>query len=373
MNGNVYGGGEIGRVEANTNVTIGLAGDEKNEPVVLGNVFGAGAGVATHGYSALVRGNSTVTVQGKAKVEKSIYGGGEIATVGRYKVVNGLPTDPVSGGECTIIVKENAQIAENIFGAGKGVDPSYDANNKPQKMNANSGWDTLESEDAYHEFLKTLALVSKTNVTVDGSTSIKGNVYGGSESGFVQDNTSVTIQGSSKIGTVAGSDTGGNVFGGGLGIASFADAGRVSGSTALYIKDDADIKGNVYGGGSLGDVGKITKNTTDYNYTWTDLEGNANGTNVAKNTGVCNVEITGGTITGHVFGAGKGLNDTFWCEKAMSYSTNVSITDGTVNGNVYGGGQLGRVENNAVVTIGEGTETLPQECFRECTALESVF
>ena len=74
-------------MEWNTQVTIG----EENgtgEPVVEGYVFGAGKGLKTHGYAALVRGNPTVTIQGNAKIKKSVYGGGEIASVARYKVAS---------------------------------------------------------------------------------------------------------------------------------------------------------------------------------------------------------------------------------------------------------------------------------------------
>ena len=353
VNGNVYGGGEIGRVEANTNVTIGLAGNETNEIIVKGNVFGAGAGLSTHGYSALVRGNSNVTVQGKAQIGKSVYGGGEIATVGRYNVVNGMPTTNVSGGDCTVTIKDNAQIADDVFGAGKGVDPTYDANNKPKKMNASSGWDTLESETAYLSFLETLALASNTDVTIDGNAKVKGNVYGGSESGFVQDNTSVTIQGNSEIGTADadGKDVDGNVFGGGKGIATFFAAGRVLGNTNLQINNGI-MHGTVYGGGELGYVGKLTVSSDYRNFTWKASDGNDNSTNNAKNTGVCNVTISNGTINGHVFGAGKGIDDSFWCEKGIVYGTNVNISNGTINGNVYGGGEVGRIETDAVVTIG---------------------
>ena len=84
--GNVYGGGEIGRVESNTSVTIGLEGNTENNITIMGNVYGAGQGVETHGYSGLTRGNSTVVVQGKAKVLGSVYGGGEMASVGAFWV-----------------------------------------------------------------------------------------------------------------------------------------------------------------------------------------------------------------------------------------------------------------------------------------------
>ena len=404
VEGSVYGGGEVGRVEANTNVTIGLAGDETNEPVILGNVFGAGAGVETHGYSALVRGNSTVTIQGKAKVRKNVYGGGEKATVGKYWVTgvpypatlnpptpptgwpNGMPYATRGGGLSTVTIQGHAIIGPEdrdgtetegqVFGAGKGVGEdiykSYaytDKSTMPRRMTTDPGegkrpaiydnigngfiWEYYPTMTDYFIFLETLALASNTEVTIGEDAVVKASVFGGSESGFVQDHTHVTIQDNVVIGT-ATTETYGNVFAGGKGLSTFAEAGRVRGNTKIDFNGGKAF-GSVYGGGKLGDVGTITKNTTDYNYTWTDQDGKANGTNIAKNTGVCTVVITDGEIAGHVFGAGKGLDDTFWCEKAMAYSTNISISNGKVNGNVYGGGQLGRVENDAVVTIGDGT------------------
>ena len=379
--GNVYGGGEIGRVEWNTQVKIGVGtGEGTFAPVIYGNVFGAGKGLETHGYSALVRGNSTVTIQGGAKIGYNVYGGGEMSTVGRYwvKGINnnvdgapeapedlpvGMPYQQQSGGICSVTIQGNAEIGYNgatdekghVFGAGKGVSLPFveSGEGKSQKMtNTNEMVDFTNNEttgqtaeEAYLEFLQTLSLVTNSYVTIDGSAKVKGSVYGGSESGFVQHVTNVTIKGSNcEIGTT----TYGNVFGGGRGLDTFAEAGKVKGTTTVAIEAGA-VKGNVYGGGELGDVGTITK-PADYNYIWT------------TNTGICAVTISGGTIGidnptvvsehGNVFGAGKGRSDTFWCEKAIAYKATVEITDGTVKGNVYGGGQIGRVETDTEVTIG---------------------
>ena len=425
VNGNVYGGGEVGRVEWNTQVTIGTAGDNNNTPTVYGSVFGAGAGKETHGYSALVRGNSTVTVQGKAKVLQNVYGGGEKATVGRYWVKNipatlcpndpnetVVPTPPADlpdempyktrrGGKCTVIIQGSSQIgpddatnisdeAGHVFGGGKGVVPNYvksgDKANwsrrmvdyNPEKHAEGEGetwdyykeyteaqkadntfpkyvWEYFANKDKYLEFLQTLALVTGTDVTIGGGT-VKGNVYGGSESGFVQDDTDVKVT-SGTIG-ISGTTTYGNVFGGGKGLAEFFEAGKVKGNTTLSI-NDGTINGTVYGGGELGYVGKVSVSADMRTFTWTDSEGNANTTENAdnKNTGVCNVTITNGTVNGNVFGAGKGKGDTFWCEKAIAYSTDVNVSGGTLNGNVYGGGEVGRVETNTVVKIGNGAGT----------------
>ena len=111
--GNVYGGGEIGRVEFHTEVVIGLGegtGAATKSPVINGSVFGAGKGTNTHGYSGLVRGDSRVTIQGDAKVGHSVYGGGEMASVGKYEVVNGLPKTPLFGGKCTVTIGGYAEI-----------------------------------------------------------------------------------------------------------------------------------------------------------------------------------------------------------------------------------------------------------------------
>ena len=159
-------------------------------------------------------------------------------------------------------------------------------------------------------------------------------------------------------GTTTGVTVHGNVFGGG----NNAD---VKINTTVNLSYGI-VEGNVYGGGNLGDVGTINKtDQTTYNYIWTT--NTDNDTN--NDTGICTVNITGGTVgaenkstenhaSGHVFGAGKGSGtDTYYCEKGMVYKTNVSITKGTVYGNVYGGGEVGRVENDAVVEIGSAAES----------------
>jgi hypothetical protein len=412
--GHVYGGGEIGRVEHNTVVTIGESGVNTSLPDIKGNVYGGGAGVETHGYSALVRGNSSVTVQGGAKVGLSIYGGGEIASVGKYKVKkgpnnpDGAPDDVAIGmpyalvssnfGNSFVNINDNAEIGGNVYGAGKGKVPgSYDYT-KPEgnttdyhtatyeinshmprrMMNYYNGhntyfeyyesgstaiWEYFDTEEEYLKFIETLALTTTTNVTIGGNSKIKGSVYGGSENAFVQFNTNVTIGDNAVIGTAVENQnvttyTNGDVFGGGLGLATFAEAGRVSGNTNVTI-NGGSIYGSVYGGGALGDVGKITKNSETYDYTWKDINGNALGTDITKNTGNCKIEISGTStlIRGDVFGASQGLGDDFWCEKGMVYSTYVGISNGTVNGNVYGGGKIARVEGNTEVKIGPDTGT----------------
>ena len=243
VNGTVYGGGELGRVNHDTEVTIGLASGTST-PVIEGSVYGAGKGVATHGYSALVRGNSTVTIQSDAKVKQSVFGGGEIASVGKYSLDgSGKPYSLVSddSGNCTVTIKGNAVIgpdepmsmittsgypddAGHIFGGGMGVLP-YEGivdgiNGEPWRVQPDSekdGWgkqqwfvggeryvpgpnDNEDYKIAYLDYIETLALATQTSVTITGNALVKGSVYGGSMNGHVQHNTQVTIAEKCQIG-----------------------------------------------------------------------------------------------------------------------------------------------------------------------------
>lgn len=151
--------------------------------------------------------------------------------------------------------------------------------------------------------------------------------------------------------TPTGPTVHGNVYGGG-------NAADVKINTTVNI-ETGTVEGNVYGGGNVGDVGMytVTVNNGSKEYTWQQVDG--------EETGKCIVNVSGGTVgsediattdhaSGHVFGAGKGKDDTFECEKAMVRTTSVSIDNCTVWGNVYGGGQVGRVDQHTAVTIGNG-------------------
>ena len=400
VGGNVYGGGEVGRVDQDTEVTIGN-GDGTNggaaAPTITGNVFGAGAGVETHGYSALVRGNATVTVQGNASVGHNVYGGGMIASVGQYGLdSNFMPETLKGGGDCRVTVKGYSVIGASgeghVFGAGMGINPFDAAHNyinytndsenpnnkktKPKRMTKRPAadkmpalwdpvgdgseyiWEYYTSQDNYFKFLQTLALATDSYATIDGNATVKGNVYGGGESGFVQRETDVKIQGSGKILTVTDTNTNtttdGNVFGGGRGVSGFDLAGRVRGNAKTTISGSSTVNGNVYGGGELGFVGKFAVSANGRNYDWQKIK---NQQDKEEETGTCTVIINSATaeVKGDVFGAGKGEAITFKCEPAMTRTTSVSVNAGTVDGNVYGGGEVGRVDENTVVTIGAAT------------------
>ena len=358
VEGTVYGGGEIGRVEMNTTVTIGLQ-EKTSSPTIKGNVFGAGKGLETHGYAALVRGNPTVIVQGHAKVEQNVYGGGEIASVARYKLVEesdlnkpefvaahpglgvGMPyalaeINGVNTGNCTVIVRDNAEVGTeayggNVFGAGQGILPGVytyaDNAHRPKRMMAYKSesynstnqdiwesydeqnvWEYFPTEAKYIEFIQTQALSSQTDVTISGDAIVRGSVYGGSENGIVQYDAHVSVTGGTIGVGQKGGVTFGNVFGAGKGYVDTTRpenllAGIVRGNTEVTITDGS-ILHNVYGGGAYGSVGTITPGSVTYVH----VPGQESVSNMpvswarktesatSYNTGTATIRITGGTI-----------------------------------------------------------------------------
>jgi hypothetical protein len=137
----------------------------------------------------------------------------------------------ISGGECTVTIGGYAEIGPDdmvmhntttgkpddyghVFGGGMGILPyvGFDDDEAPWSKlppPANSITyltynELVASEDAedadYIKYIKTLALATSTIVTIKDNAFVKGSVYGGSENGFVQEDTKVTIQDHCQIG-----------------------------------------------------------------------------------------------------------------------------------------------------------------------------
>ena len=69
--------------------------------------------------------------------------------------------------------------------------------------------------------------------------------------GAVENSVSLTLEGSTTVGTPGVNGTG-NVFGGG-------DESEVLQDTFVFVKDQTKVLGNIYGGGNIGKVGGDTK------------------------------------------------------------------------------------------------------------------
>ena len=393
--GSVYGGGEVGRVEKNTVVTIGTAEADANaetpSPVIRGNVFGAGKGVSTHGYAALVRGNATVTVQGNAAVGLSVYGGGEIASVGRYSIAKtdeeatqhdvekGMPYSlkNANSGNCTVIVGGYAEIGPDdmqmkkaeggpddtgyVFGAGKGVLPYEGYADEDTPWRQTPGNDMTSNDDDgtedygaaneadYIKYIGTLALATQTDVTIKDYAFIKGSVYGGSENGRVQHDTEVTIQDHCQIGNGWSGTSGVNER---YDEADFIDPAT---ATAKEIEAKAAILHECaswdYG---VEEGGKMVYHPYD---------------KFDARDGARKIATDGHTFFGNVFGGGSGLYPYLsriegkgyeWIRTAgqVSGNTSVTITGGHILTSVYGGCELTDVGNSVTLKENKGKCTV---------------
>ncbi|MBR3783437.1 MAG: chitobiase/beta-hexosaminidase C-terminal domain-containing protein [Bacteroidales bacterium] len=428
---NVYGGGELGYVMKDTKVTIdgsavtighGVA-TGTTDACYLGSVYGGGYGseniiphindtasiTSTSGFvsaamhAGRVYGNTEVELK-NGHILGNIYGGGELASVGRrwmhmtyaydpadpYKFqhpydgtaatynyeVNGVTYTSygystnvgntkvtVSGGkvgEVDNVTVGTYRVAGHstgrkgsVFGGGKGR-PGY--------------YDTINDIDYGFHYTR-MAYVDQTQVIISGGQ-IAASVFGGGENGHVRYNATVTMDG----GTVGLELTAGekeldangearvdiyhgNIYGGGRGIDMTQGgylgeaSGQVFGNTNVDISGGT-VRHHVFGGGSIASVGTYV----DYPI--------VPGDHAEVLTGKATVTIHGGVIgsdgmnNGFVYGSGRGVaySGSDFAHKAFVNNTEVNIQDGAdVRGSVFGGGANGHVMTDTKVNISGGT------------------
>ena len=265
--GCVFGSGENGHVweDAQINISGGEIGSSGNNSIYVGNVYGSGRGV-DHPHAHIsetagkVRGNTAVNVTG-GTIWRDVYGGGSLASVGvadetadnTYININDNTKPynpfPYSTGLTRVTIDGTSVVKGSVYGSGRGV-----ASTDPEFNQA--------------------AYVKNTLVTVKGTSHVFQNVFGGGNAGHVRNNTDVTVDGSAKVD--------GNVYGGGAGDISSPTAGLVNHDVAVNIKGGL-IAHDVYGGGAI-----ANSNTN---------RGNAK----------TEVNLLGGIILGDAYGGGQGV------------------------------------------------------------------
>ena len=198
--------------------------------------------------------------------------------------------------------------------------------------------------------------------------SVDFSILGGSDSngttdtddGVVQGSTLIYVGGNVVVGngsndTLNGVETG-SVFGAGGGREGSQYTAKGTVYNSHVIINGGTINRSVYGGGNFGSTG--TQSTTSASTVIDIYTGNIGsvygGSKSAgfskddyKTTSTIDINISGGTI-GNVYG---GSNTT----GTINGSVDMDITGGTITGNVYGGGQGADtiVVNNVDVTIGD--------------------
>lgn len=311
---NVYGGGEEANVIGNTAVLL-----QQSHTVINGKVFGAGKGKSTGvGDTAVAKVTISSTVQmTDGWVKNSIYGGGEMASVGVIHYATSAEASAYNSahtganmeeGDVYSIAEETGISRVTVSGGTVGpstFDPT-DINAGGNVFGGGLGKAGIKSEGTYWS---NFAYVDTTNVQINGTAVVKGSVFGGGENGHVKRNTCVDVSG----GTVGvrlpyhlraiSSDKGvsnpvyaGNVYGGGRGVDHTAvgdhlsqTAGRVYGNTKVNISGTAHVYHSVYGGGSLASVGTYTLSEAAYVF-------GGHLHNFTAGTGDATVTVSGGVI-----------------------------------------------------------------------------
>ena len=383
--GSVFGGGEDGHVIGNAEVNISgnipgssYSADAASEATKIGtrgisyvdgNIFGGGRGfkgdVLTTG---VVAGNVTVNITGGAMLG-SVYGGGRLASVGTHLV-------PTTHDDYGKIIDDDANathgyITVNISGGVIGNDQSYDVSLDHSRggnvFGGCMGRLTLLDGSYILPRWHDLGKAYQTNVNISGNAKIKGNVYGGSELGTVEQNATVKIFGSAVIGNIDENTSvyrHGNVYGGGYGNEILTQtqlddqakrdsvplyAGLTYDTTSVEIDGLATVGGSVFGGGDMASVGTPVITSGEF-------------TGFSQNTGTTIVTVKGGTVgpvndahqNGHVYGGGRGKSSDDYKKYSNVASTSVTISGGQVKGDVYGGGADAHVLGNTVVNINTG-------------------
>lgn len=357
--GAVYGGSNEGVVYGYTNVTV--SGTAR----IIGNVYGGG-----NTATAITNGTTNVTVSENAEIYGSVYGGGNTASVYGETIVKlsggvigtGAADSVVYGGGnigaifggTNILAYGDTKVYGSLFGGGNAIASSVNGNGDGTYAGAYSNISISENAEItglvmgggnassfidYIDPTTYIAYPSKTTVIMTGGSA--GSVYGGGMSGSVSQ-TNVTISG----GTVT------NVFGGGY-------EGMVT-TTDVIIDGDAVVSGAVYGGGNGvitgGDVSLSTSVTMTGGNVATVYGGGYKGDVIGTgsyNPGTTTVTVSGGNVTGNIFGGGYLQDATIGTSDSFPGETFVIISGGNVT-NVYGGGQNDAVYGNSNVTISGG-------------------
>lgn len=245
----------------NGNVTLNLLGGTVSQ-----NVFGGS------NYNGNITDKITVNVFDDSECPQhfaatNLYGAGNLTAY--------TPTNPsIISPEVNIIhIQNNQSISSNVYGGGLGASATVTANPK-----VTIGYDATMGTPSTASSLIQNLVGSEYTMPEALYATVGGNVYGGGDLAAVVGSTSVTIQ-------YENTQIGNDVYGGG-------NKANVSGSVAVNVKGgtigdpDNDATGNVYGGGALADV-NVTNNALTPDATTT-------------------VNLTGGTVTGSVYGGGLG-------------------------------------------------------------------
>ena len=425
--GALHGGAENGHVVRSTNIQI-------TKGLVYHSVYGGGKGKGTYLvdlwkngtahtdapdsldvpiYSITAGrtyGNTHITMTG-GKVGRNIYGGGNMASVGKGNYAGG-PGDAYPDGYGEKWTSSNLYLIDTLANTGHTyititggtighLDPTKPSNSFKDDLPLGNVFGGCRGEAAprstnsprfYYSPKYFSGYVNHTHIVIGASAKatpdassprLYGSVYGGGQDGHVRGETNVVIN-DAEIGvpyvspadanTLVGIPTAadiaagntmidnihwvarGNVYGAGSGIGQYTDAQGVkhynNASGSVTDSTDIIINGglihrNVYGGGSLSSVGAPVTRA---------LSRDTTHTHVTVNGG--QIGTTGDyalTYGGNVYGASRGEAGNSLDLFSTVFWSDVDVNGGTISGNVYGAGEIGQVKQDANVNITDGS------------------
>ncbi|MBQ5574389.1 MAG: hypothetical protein IIU69_08950, partial [Bacteroidaceae bacterium] len=320
INGDVYGGSALGKVNTNTNNTtkVNLTGG-----IIHGDAYGGGLGAS--GIAADVNGNVTVTLNGTAftlTTTKDEEKNNDIPTSGRVFGCNNINGSPKG----TVLVKVLQTVSRDSEG------------NIIQKPEKGSG--IYELEAVYGG--GNLAAYNPTNPKATGQYkySFNSETYG--EVNFTAEEKPVQVVIDKDACDEASIEY---VYGGGNAAPTPATDVIVLGSYEI---------GNVFGGGNGKD-----RYTLDGGNTWNENPGadvgiidavayQQNTANGKYGTGMSKASVLGGTVH-NLFGASNTKGNVV--TESLAYVDNANICDLNVGG-IYGGGNEAYMDGDSKIELG---------------------
>lgn len=360
---NIYGGGDLGKVNGDTVITA-----TKTE--VANNIFGGGNKADIEQNTAVNIFNSTAG---------TVYGGGMNGTVGGSTSVsileNSTITNKVFGGGSkgdvtgnTIVNLDSSKVVNDLFGGGEAArvnGTTVSLTNASEVRNVYGGGDngiTLANTNVALKSVKVLesafgagngepAIVrGKSYIYADGTTTIGGSLFAGgnnSSTGTTDTNpnkdlANKPLEKATAVADIAGAVIGENVYGGANTSVIYGDTAVNIGNEAIksyytsinaslpnYTQGKIDIVGTIYGGGEQMDPNK------EYNYDTVSVEGyiqiNIDGT--GYDTGGDNTIKISGSIFGSGHASRAGLPSSYMGSGDLSDSEQTAGYV-TINGNV---------------------------------------
>ena len=377
---NVYGGGNEASVYGNTTVNIGtetsvatvtehthLTKTDGKYAVagayITGTVYGAGKGVESNPEAGIVTGNAYVTMR-SGHVSRSIYGGGELGSVGTFTATYGNGESDIHiEGEPKTCAANTGLTKVLISGGQVGVNHALMPDPADETSNDDFGYvfcacKGLNSGDAV---ANKLAVSNSSYLEISGTALITASIYGGSENGQMLGNAHVKITGG-QIGTGHYKVGNTNYWDGiyteeqwntainKIKAGTFTDA-----DAAPFHQCDAwpfKAEGSRY----IYDHDAIYESNGEYYYDAEHTQSSHGGSNKAG---------SGHSFFGNVFGGGSGYYPYApgqWRRSAgrVCGNTYVEITGGHILTNVYGGNEITDVIGHCKIEMSGGTVGLPR-------------